>query len=174
MQEQAKVAACAAVTFALEAFLEAEVSVKLGREKGEARRRSGQERLMAWQCGHGGCREANQWTRDGHDQRDRSTGWGHLSGLPVPMLACQRCQPDVVSHFALMETYHRDGMDLDHQVLFGSGFGESLRPFQERWRDVWDCGRSMNGSIRWSRWPRVLTPSPSRRFPPSSHGMASG
>ncbi len=37
VQEQAKIAASAAVKLILEAFLEAEVSVKLGREKGEAR-----------------------------------------------------------------------------------------------------------------------------------------
>lgn len=40
VQKQAKVAACAAVKL----VLEAEVSIKLGREKGEARRISGQER----------------------------------------------------------------------------------------------------------------------------------
>lgn len=95
VQEHAKVAACAAVTLALEAFLEAEVGVKLGWEKGESR-------LIAWQCGHCGCRDANQLTRDGYDQRDLSTGWGHLSSLRVPMLACQWCQHDVVSHGALI------------------------------------------------------------------------
>jgi hypothetical protein len=76
VQEQAKVAACAAVKLALEAFLEAEVSVKLGREKGEARRMNGQERPIDWQCGHCGCSDANQFTRDGHYHRGLSTGWG--------------------------------------------------------------------------------------------------
>ncbi len=66
VQEQAKVAACAAIKPILEAFLEAEVSAKLGREKGESRRISGQERQIDWQCGYCGCTDANQFTRDGH------------------------------------------------------------------------------------------------------------
>ncbi|HJT57604.1 MAG TPA: hypothetical protein VJ761_13970 [Ktedonobacteraceae bacterium] len=107
VQEQAKVAACAAVKLALEAFLEAEVSVKLGREKGEGRRISGQERLSDWQCGHCGCSDANQFTRDGHYRRGLSTGWGYVSDLRMPMLECQQCQHDGVSHFAMIEKYHR-------------------------------------------------------------------
>ncbi|MBA2682579.1 MAG: hypothetical protein H0U76_29815 [Ktedonobacteraceae bacterium] len=107
VQEQAKVAACAALKSILEAFLEAEVSAKLGREKGESRRISGQERPIDWQCGHCGCTDANQFTRDGHYRRGLSTGWGHLSDLRLPMLECQQCQHDVVSHFAIIEKYHR-------------------------------------------------------------------
>ncbi len=51
VQEQAKAAACAAIQPILEAFLETEVSVKLGREKGEARRISREPRTVDWQCG---------------------------------------------------------------------------------------------------------------------------
>ncbi len=133
VQKQAKVAACAAVKLVLEAFLEAEVSVKLGREKGEARRISSQERPIDWQCGSCGCANANYFIRDGHYRQKLETGWGHLSDLRVPMLECQQCQHDVVSHFAILEKYHRFWMDLDQDVLFGSGFGESLRHVQERW-----------------------------------------
>jgi hypothetical protein len=49
------------------------------------------------------------------------------------MLECQQCQHDVVSHFTMVEKYHRYWMDLNQQVLFGSGFGESLRHLQEWW-----------------------------------------
>jgi hypothetical protein len=45
VQEQAKAAACTTIKPILEAFLEAEVSAKLGREKGESRLISGRERL---------------------------------------------------------------------------------------------------------------------------------
>ncbi|MEO6893085.1 MAG: transposase [Ktedonobacteraceae bacterium] len=133
VQEQAKVAACVAIKPILEAFLEAEVSAKLGREKGESRRISGQEHQIDWQCGHCGCTDANQFTRDGHYHRGLSTGWGHLSDLRMPMLECQQCQHDVAHHIAIVEKYHRYWMDLDQNVLFGSGFGESLRHVQERW-----------------------------------------
>lgn len=133
VQEQAKVAACAAIKPVLEAMLEAEVSAKQGREKGERRRISSHERPIDWQCGHGGCRDANGFIRDGHSRRQLATGWGNLSDLPVPMLECQKCQHDVVSHIALLEKHQRFWMDLDQQVLFGSGFGESFRQMQERW-----------------------------------------
>ncbi|GER87315.1 hypothetical protein KDW_14770 [Dictyobacter vulcani] len=133
VQEQARAAARAAIKPILEAFLEAEVSVKLGREKGESRRISGQPRPIDWQCGHCGCIDANQMTRDGHYRRSLSTGWGHLSDVRVPMLECQACQHDVVCHFAIVEKYRRFWMDLDQDVLFGSGFCQSLRQLQERW-----------------------------------------
>ncbi len=132
MQEQAKAAACAAIKPILETFLEAEVSRKLGREKGESRRISAEPREIDWACGHCGCRDAQQFIRDGHYRRDLATGWGVIRDLRVPMLECQRCQHDVVSHFAILEKYQRFWMDLDHQALFGSGFSESLRQMQER------------------------------------------
>jgi hypothetical protein len=79
VQEQAKAAACAAIKPIVEAFLEAEVSATLGREKGEARRISAQAREIDWQCEHCGCTDAHQFIRDGHYRRGLSTGWGHLS-----------------------------------------------------------------------------------------------
>jgi putative transposase len=130
VQEQAKEAARAAVKPVLEEFLEVEVSAKLGREKGEARQVQSQERQIDWQCGHCGCQDANQFSRDGHYRRGLETGWGHLSDLRVPMLECQH---DVVTQFAILEKYQRFWMDLDQDVLFGSGFCESLRQIRERW-----------------------------------------
>lgn len=56
-----------------------------------------------------------------------------VSELRVPMVECQMCHHDVVSHFAILEKYQRFWMDLDHQVLYGSGLSESLRQMQERW-----------------------------------------
>ncbi len=141
VQEQAKVAACAAIKPVLEALLEAEVSAKLGREKGESRRISPGERPIDWHCGHCGCSDANSFIRDGHSHRQLATGWGPLSDLRVPMLECQKCQHDVVSHVAILEKHQRFWMDLDHQVLFGSGFGESVRQMQERW------SASVEGSV---------------------------
>ncbi len=46
--------------------VEAEVTAKLGREKGQPRQRQSQERAIDWKCGHCGCRDANQFIRDGH------------------------------------------------------------------------------------------------------------
>jgi putative transposase len=133
VQEQAKVAACAAIKPILEAFLEAEVRAKLGREKGENRRISGEPRLIDWQCGFCGCTDANAFLRDGHYRRQLETGWGHLTDLRVPMIECQKCQHDVVSHFAILEKYRRFWMDLDQDVLFSSGLCQSLRQIQEQW-----------------------------------------
>ncbi|HEY1352857.1 MAG TPA: hypothetical protein VGF67_24850 [Ktedonobacteraceae bacterium] len=67
--------------------------------------------------------------------------WGKVSELRVPMVECQVCQHDVVSHFAILEKYHRFWMDLDQQVLFGSGLAQSLRQMQERW------SASVEGSV---------------------------
>lgn len=71
-------AALGAIKPVLEAFLEAEVTAKLGREKGELRRVSRQAREISWVCGHCGCRNANQFTRDGHYLRALDTGWGQI------------------------------------------------------------------------------------------------
>jgi putative transposase len=141
VQEQAKEAARAAIKPVLEAFLEAEVTSKLGRECGESRRISGQPRTIDWQCARCGCKDANQFLRDGHYRRSLGTGWGPVNDLRVPMLECQNCQHDVVCHFAILEKYQRFWMDLDQDVLFQSGCGVSLRQLQERW------SATMEGSI---------------------------
>jgi hypothetical protein len=136
IQRQAKEAALRAVKPVFTAFLEAEVTTKLGRGKREARRVSGQAREIDWQCASCGSRDANQFTRDGHDRRDLETGWGHVEGLQVPMLECQCCGHDVICHFAILEKYRRFWLDLDQQVLFGSGLCQSLRQLSEQWSGV--------------------------------------
>lgn len=73
VQGHARIAARAAIKPVLEAFCEAEVSAKLGREKGESRRINGKPREIDWQCGYCGCTDANQFTRDGHYRRGRAT-----------------------------------------------------------------------------------------------------
>ena len=50
------------------------------------------------------------------------TGWGSVQELQVPMLECQRCGHDVIWNSAILEKYERFWLDLDQQVLFGSGF----------------------------------------------------
>ncbi len=133
VQEQAKIAARAAIQPVLETFLEAEVTAKLGREPGETRRITSQPRTIDWQCANCGCRDANQFMRDGHYRRGLGTSWGSIDDLRVPMMECQHCQHDVVSHFAILEKYQRFWMDLDQDVLVSSGLGMSLRQLQERW-----------------------------------------
>jgi Transposase, Mutator family len=133
VQGQAKAAACEGIRSVLQEFLDVEVRAKLGREKGESRHSSGQPREIDWQCRHCGCQDGNQFIRDGHSRRGLSTSWGYLSDLRVPMLECQKCQHDVITQFAFLEKYKRFWMDLDQDVLFGSGFCQSLRHLQERW-----------------------------------------
>jgi hypothetical protein len=133
VQKQAKAAALAAIEPVVRAFLEEEVTAKLGRAKGEPRRVCGQPREINWQCGSCGCHDANQFTRDGHYRRSLQTGWGELADLQVPMLECQNCQHDVVVQWTILEKFKRFWLDLDQDVLFGSGLCQSLRDLSQRW-----------------------------------------
>lgn len=69
VQKQLQEAVIGAIKPLLRDFCEEEQTAKLGREKGSPRRVSGQAREIDWQCGHCGCRDANQFTRDGHYRR---------------------------------------------------------------------------------------------------------
>ena len=117
VQTQAKAAALEAIRPVLSAFLEAELTAKLGRGKREPRRVSGQPRLIDWQCRSCGCHDANQFTRDGHYRRSLETGWGEVQDLQIPMLECQCCGHDVICSFAILEKYQRFWLDLDQRVL---------------------------------------------------------
>src|SRR5205823_2543783 len=84
IQKQLQEAALAVIRSQLTLFLEEELTAKLGREKGEPRRVSMQAREIDWQCGQCGCRDANQFARDGHYRRALATGWGQVEGLAGP------------------------------------------------------------------------------------------
>jgi Transposase, Mutator family len=133
VQKQLKEAAIEAVRPLLTEFCEEEVTAKLGRGQHSPRRVSGQEREIDWQCGHCGCRDANQFTRDGHYRRSLETGWGQVEGLQVPMLECQRCGHDVVCTYTILEKYRRFWLDVDQRVLFGTGVCQSLRQLSQEW-----------------------------------------
>ena len=90
------------VTMVLQEFLEQEVTTKLGRPKRSPRRISSQARPIDWQCAHCGSSDANQFIRDGHYRRSLETRWRHLDEVWGPMLECQRCEHDVVAHFAIL------------------------------------------------------------------------
>src|SRR6266702_1469463 len=47
------------------------------------------------------------------------------------MLECQCCGHDVVCHYTILEKYRRFWLDLDQQVLFGTGLCQSLRQQRE-------------------------------------------
>jgi Transposase, Mutator family len=136
VQKQLQEAAIEAIRPLLTQFCEAEVTAKLGRGQRHPRQVSRQEREIDWQCGHCGCRDANQFTRDGHYRRSLETGWGHMEGLRVPMLECQRCGHDVICSYTILEKYRRFWLDLDQQVLFGSGLCQSLRQLSQQWSGV--------------------------------------
>jgi transposase-like protein len=134
--QQAKGAATAAVKAVVEALLEAELTAKLGREKGAVRHISALPRTVDWVCGQCGCADAQYFTRDGHYRRNLQTGWGSIEGLRVPMLECQQCGHDVICHFTVLEKYERFWLDLDQDVVLGSGLCESLRHLSERWSEA--------------------------------------
>jgi putative transposase len=133
IQKQMQASALKAVSEVIAACLEEEVRAKLGREKGESRRISSQMREIDWQCANCGCKDANQFTRDGHYRRNLETNWGHIQNLPVPMLECQCCGHDVVCDYALLEKYHRFWLDLDQDVLWSTSCCQSVRDIVERW-----------------------------------------
>ncbi len=133
IQEQMKEAVIAAVRPLFTEFCEAEVTTKLGRGPRSPRQVSGQAREIDWQCGQCSCRDAHQFTRDGHYRRSLETGWGHIEGMQVPMLECQRCGHDVICHYTIIEKYRRFWLDLDQSVLFGSGLCQSLRHLSQAW-----------------------------------------
>jgi len=136
VQKQLQEAAIEAIRPLLTQFCEAEVTAKLGRGQRHPRQVSRQEREIDWQGGQCGCRDANQFTRDGHYRRSLETGWGHMEGLRVPMLECQRCGHDVICSYTILEKYRRFWLDLDQQVLFGSGLCQSLRQLSQQWSGV--------------------------------------
>lgn len=127
IKQKAKEAAFYAVKDVFEAGLEAEVEHQLGRKKGETRSISSQPRQIEWRCGYCGCQDANQFLRDGHYRRNLETGWGHIQGLRVPMLECQKCFHDVICQFSLIEKFQRVWIDLEQDALYSSGLGQSLR-----------------------------------------------
>ena len=136
VQRQMQEAALGAIKPLLTEFCEEELTVKLGRGKREPRRVGGQAREIEWPCGNCGCRDANHFTRDGHYQRALETGWGHIEGLRVPMLECQCCGHDVVCHYTILGKYRRFWLDMDQQVVFGSGLCQSLRCLSQQWSAV--------------------------------------
>jgi putative transposase len=136
VQKQAKDAALQAIRPVLTGFLEAEVTAKLGRAKGAPRQVSSSTRPIDWQCASCGCTDANQFTRDGHYRRNLETGWGHVEGLQVPMVECQCCGHDVICTYTILEKYQRFWLDMDQQVLFGTGLCQSLRQLSQQWSAV--------------------------------------
>jgi transposase-like protein len=126
-------AAQEAVRGVVSEVVEAEVTAKLGREKGQPRQTQSQERAIDWKCGHCGCSDANQFIRDGHYRRELQTGWGTVQNLPVPMLECQCCQHDVICEYAILEKYKKYWMDLAQDALWSSGCSQSLRDICDRW-----------------------------------------
>lgn len=133
VQKELQTAAIEAIRPLLTEFCEEELTAKLGRGKREPRRVGGPAREIEWQCGGCGCRDANHFTRDGHYRRSLETGWGHVDGLQVPMVECQCCGHGVVCSYTILEKYQRFWLDLDQQVLFGTGLCQSLRQLSQQW-----------------------------------------
>jgi hypothetical protein len=107
IQKQIQAEALKAILEVFKAFLEGEVTSRLGRKKGEPRRVSSEMREIDWQCGNCGCNDANQFIRDGHYRRNLETGWGHIQNLQVPMLECQCCRHDVICDYTILEKCSR-------------------------------------------------------------------
>jgi len=133
VQKQIKEAALQASRQVIMACLEAEVTAKLGREKGVRRKPSEQPLEIDWKCGHCGCQNAHQFMRDGHYQRTLETKLGHIEHLQIPMLECQNCHRDVICKFSILDKFQRFWVDMHQDAFFSSGLGQSLRAIRNRW-----------------------------------------
>ena len=133
VQKQIKEAVLQTTGQVIVAALEAEVTGKLGREKGSPRNLGVEPRQIDWKCAHCGCQDANQFTRDGHYRRTLETELGHIDHLRVPMLECQNCHHDVICQFSILEKFQRFWVDLQQDAFFSSGLGQSLRAIRNRW-----------------------------------------
>jgi putative transposase len=133
VQKQIKEAALQASGQVVMTCLEVEVTAQLGREKGSPRPMGEPVREIDWKCGHCGCQNANQFTRDGHYQRTLETKLGHIDHLRVPMLECQNCYHDVICQFSIIEKFQRFWADLQQDAFFSSGLSQSLRAVRNRW-----------------------------------------
>ncbi len=51
----------------------------------------------------------------------------------MPMLACQRCEHDVVAQFAILEKYQRYWLDAPQRAIIGLGLSRSLRQLSQEW-----------------------------------------
>lgn len=49
------------------------------------------------------------------------------------MLECQRCQHDVVAHFAILDKYQRFWLDAPQRAIFGRGLCQSSRHLSQQW-----------------------------------------
>ena len=65
----------------------------------------------------------------------------------MPLLECLQCGHDVICHFTILEKYERFWLDLDQDVVLGSGLCESLRHLGERWSEA--VGSSIGFIIAW-------------------------
>ena len=133
VQSHMQKAAQEAVRGVVSKVVEAEVTAKLGREKGQSRVVNGQAREIDWRCKNCGCTDAHYFTRDGHYRRELQTGWGTVQNLQIPMLECQYCKHDVICAYTILEKYKRFWMDLAQEALWGSGCGQSLRDICDQW-----------------------------------------
>jgi hypothetical protein len=175
VQKQIKEAALQASRQVIMACLEAEVTAKLGREKGRPRQVGEQVHEIDWKCGHCGCQNANQFTRDGHSQRTLEPTWGHSDQVRVPMLECQNCQHDVICQFSMLEKFQRWWVDLQQDAFFSSGLGQSLRAIRNRWSGELERPvglRTMNEVMNQVE-PRVASPA-GTPCPRSTHGGPMG
>jgi hypothetical protein len=64
IQSHMQKAAQEAVRGVVTEVVEAEVTAKLGREKGQPREAKNQERAIDWKCRHCGCSDANRFIRE--------------------------------------------------------------------------------------------------------------
>lgn len=68
-------------------------------------------------------------------------------GIPLrPMVECQEYQHDMVIEYTIGEKEKRLWMDLDHDVLFGSGLCERGRQVRTRWSATMEGHTGLNAS----------------------------
>lgn len=126
LYDTAETAAREAFKALLQELLELYVTHLLGRGKRDPACRI-DHTTISWRCSRCGSQTRRHFVRNGHYQRALGTHWGHVRGIRVPMLRCQRCGGYVSGSFPFLGKHQRLWDDLWRQALLDCALGLSLR-----------------------------------------------
>ena len=115
----------------LNAALDGQVTVALGRELRSPRSSSGAVQAP-FACGRCGTAMARDFERDGHYGRQLQTTHGSLAGVRVPMLECRVCGGAASIEFAALAKHQQLWLDVDGETLFAYGREEGFRHIADR------------------------------------------
>ena len=131
LEDRLREASSDALSCLLNAALDDEVTLALGREHRSSRESSGTAQLP-WACGRCGTSLARDFERDGHYSRQLQTMRSSVDGLQVPMLECKVCGGSAAIEFGALAKHQQLWLDVDGETLFAYGTEEGFRHIADR------------------------------------------